>query len=381
MIIAFFVAILMSFLQMLKEQTTFEEKTIKNHGTFPSLTICESQDNINLDTKYKTFEDVMTAIEESKLNVFASILYRHNTFDLKNYSSLRGKFETTYEKVWSHSATIFQDEYATIIICTTLNLDFITKPDHLGSVWLNLTILTERPIYVEKHMPWQSLHNYQFNWVDGFDILYTNKAYTQIPIPIETISLKTNSHDCNQDNSLRFTQCINEFMAEEMNCTVPWITKSSSSSRPKTCSGQAKLEEFRRFYRDISTNRTTAKIDKKGCFVPNCRQISWKKAYVDSFDRFKSNKDENGTLLWFGLPSNTFTIRRQEILLADFSTFVADCGSYLGLFLGASVLSITDILVSFAKKLIQRIFRKSVSLGIRVHHQDQDVQTDCTIIY
>ena len=175
MIIAFFAAILMSFLQMLKEQTTFEEKTIKNHGTFPSLTICESQDNINLDTKYKTFEDVMTAIEESKLNVFASILYRHNTFDLKNYSSLRGKFETTYEKVWSHSATIFQDEYATIIICTTLNLDFITKPDHLGSVWLNLTILTERPIYVEKHMPWQSLHNYQFNWVDGFDILYTNK--------------------------------------------------------------------------------------------------------------------------------------------------------------------------------------------------------------
>ena len=175
MIIAFFAAILMSFLQMLKEQTTFEEKTIKNHGTFPSLTICESQDNINLDTKYKTFEDVMTAIEESKLNVFASILYRHNTFDLKNYSSLRGKFETTYEKVWSHPATIFQDEYATIIICTTLNLDFITKPDHLGSVWLNLTILTERPIYVEKHMPWQSLHNYQFNWVDGFDILYTNK--------------------------------------------------------------------------------------------------------------------------------------------------------------------------------------------------------------
>ena len=114
--------------------------------------------------------------------------------------------------------------------------------------------------------------------------------------------------------------------------------------------------------------------------MPNCGQISWKKAYVDSFDRFKSNKDENGTLLWFGLPSNTFTIRRQEILLADFSTFVADCGSYLGLFLGASVLSITDILVSFAKKLIQRIFRKSVSLGIRVHHQDQDVQTD-SIIY
>ena len=371
MIVAFFCAILMSFLQMLKEQTTFEEKTIKNHGTFPSLTICEQPCSCRID-KYKTFDDVMNAIEESKPNVKASIRHLQNDYDLKNHSILRGKFGTTFDNIWSHSATIFQDEFETVIICTTLNLDFITKPDNLGAFWLNLT-LTGRYIksgfYVEKHMPGQSLHNYQFNWVDGFDILYDENGYTQIPIPIETISLKTHSHDCNRDNSLRFTQCINEFMTEELNCTVPWIA-NTSFIRPKTCSGTAKLEEFRRFYRDISTNRTTTKIEEKGCFLPNCRKVSWKKAYVDTFPhKYENGTLKRGTLLWFGLPSNTYTIRRQEILLADFSTFVADCGSYLGLFLGASVLSITDILGSFAKRVVQRFFKKSVVVQ-RLQNQD-----------
>ena len=355
MIVAFLSAILMSFLQMLKQQTTFEEKTIKNYGTFPSLTICEQPCSCKID-KYKTFDDIMDAIEESKPNVMASIRYLQNDYDLKNHSVLKEKFGTTYDDTWSHSATIFQDEFATIITCTTLNLDFITKPDNLGAFWLNLTLTgrySKSGFYLEKHMPGQSQHNYQFNWVDGFDMLYDNTGYTQIPIPIETISLKTNSHDCNQDNSLRFTQCINDFMTEELNCTVPWIT-NTSFSRLKTCSGKAKLEEYRRFYRDISTNITTTKIEKMGCFLPNCRRVSSKNGYFDTF------LHENGTLLWFGLPSNTYTIRRQEILLADFSTFVADCGSYLGLFLGASVLSITDILGSCAKRLVQRIFRKSV---------------------
>ena len=53
-------------------------------------------------------------------------------------------------------------------------------------------------------------------------------------------------------------------------------------------------------------------------------------------------------------------VQKTEVKIADFGTFVADFGGYLGLFLGASILSITDILGSCAKRLVQRIFRKSV---------------------
>ena len=202
---AFLFAILMSFLQVLKEQTTFEEKILKKRGTFPSLTICESYYENN--QRHETLQDVMNAIEEKKQNIIASILYQRENFDLKNQSTLKEKFNTTYDQVWSYSATMFQDEIASIITCTTLNLDFIKKPDNHGTFWLNLTAFRQitHPLdsfYLEKHMPGQSLHNYQFDWVDGLDILYTKKGYTQIPIQTETISLNTRHHRCDQYSSL-----------------------------------------------------------------------------------------------------------------------------------------------------------------------------------
>ena len=46
-------------------------------------------------------------------------------------------------------------------------------------------------------------------------------------------------------------------------------------------------------------------------------------------------------------------LQRKEIRLADFSTFIADCGSYLGLFLGASILSLSDIGISLVKKVMK----------------------------
>ena len=36
------------------------------------------------------------------------------------------------------------------------------------------------------------------------------------------------------------------------------------------------------------------------------------------------------------------TIKKRKILLVDYSNFIADGGAFLGLYLGASVLSLTD---------------------------------------
>ena len=69
------------------------------------------------------------------------------------------------------------------------------------------------------------------------------------------------------------------------------------------------------------------------------------------------NGDQNCIRLSFGLLSDAYTIKRGEILLADFSTFVVDCGSYLGLFLGASILSITDSAVIYICKVKNTIYK------------------------
>ena len=50
------------------------------------------------------------------------------------------------------------------------------------------------------------------------------------------------------------------------------------------------------------------------------------------------------------MPLDAKVLQRQEVLLADFSTFVVDCGSYLGLFLGASILSLTDSALAYVVK-------------------------------
>ena len=90
----------------------------------------------------------------------------------------------------------------------------------------------------------------------------------------------------------------------------------------------------------LNSNETKTKIAKKGCFKPNCSKIQWSESDIGTVVR----PNKPWTKISLRLSSNTYTIRRSEILLANIATFFADCGSYLGLLLGASILSITDIL-------------------------------------
>ena len=89
----------------------------------------------------------------------------------------------------------------------------------------------------------------------------------------------------------------------------------------------------------------------KGCFRPNCKQTTWTK---NQFTNYWDN--EGSAFVAFIIPSSAKVIQRKEIRLADFSTFIADCGSYLGLFLGASVLSLIDIVIAYIKRTFKAIY-------------------------
>ena len=53
------------------------------------------------------------------------------------------------------------------------------------------------------------------------------------------------------------------------------------------------------------------------------------------------------------IPATAKVIQRKEIRLADYGTFIADMGSYLGLYLGASILSLTDMVHVCFKRFSQ----------------------------
>ena len=198
--------------------------------------------------------------------------------------------------------------------------------------------------YFEKHEFGQSLQNYDFDR-SHLEILHPFVAYNEYLIQTETTWLKKSSFDCFEDNSLKITDCIDNFISEKMGCRLPWV-KSTRRMKLNECSGTEKLKEFRNVSSSITSEKSKKALKRRGCLTPNCKKITWRRsANTESW-----YTHHNGTEMNIYVPFSAKVVRKQEIKLADFSTFLADCGSYLGLFLGASILSITDVLLSCFKR-------------------------------
>ena len=92
------------------------------------------------------------------------------------------------------------------------------------------------------------------------------------------------------------------------------------------------------------------KLIRRGCFVPNCETKKWFRV-----DQEVEDTGETYTSISFEVNSNSKTMVRREIRLADYWTFLADCGGYLGLYVGGSVLSLSEFIVSIIKKIWNRV--------------------------
>ena len=359
-------SLLTSLLYVLEEPTTIEQSSDYEHVAMPSITYCGRQwtpDN------FETFEDVMQAINnEKKVGRNYASLRNHGKgipvlkVWLNDTSDIRKMIKNEpldLDEIWTYSATIQPDKSNAIIICTTLNLYFLNTPPPSGSIQLKLEMkhntskilpgIIAPGFYVEKHEYKQSLHNYDFDRLKNFQIFHVGKGLTELSLPIETKRLNKLNHDCFEDNSMKMTDCINNFIEHKLNCSLPW-------NKPKSqiCSGAKKLQEFRNLSLYISSSLDLVnEIKARNCFKPNCVTTKWKPLYHESYDISKAKP--NFSNIQMGILHTSYTIKEREILLADFSTFLTDCGAYLGLYLGASVLSITDILISQIKRFINWI--------------------------
>ena len=345
--LAFLYSVFMSYLNVLQEPTTFEEYVDHKAASLPSITFCNRQ---WFEDEFETFEDIMDAINDTQINHYsAQVLYAGKglptwtVIDLTNASMLQSELNLTMDEVWSHGPHMQYDWPNCLIICTTLNLPFIKAPPEQGFIQLviNVEDSTGGSHYVEKHQPGQSLHPFDFDLVGNFEIYHKGKGYTEMTSSIETISLKKSNYDCYEDNSMRTTDCINDFIAQQLDCSLPW----TSNQKLEGCSGPEKLVQFRNLTRYIASYKD--QLEQKGCLKPNCITKKWVKVYHEIW--YPPN--ENQTLILFAVPDTSKTVVRREIRLADFATFMADCGSYLGLFLGASILSLSEIGVTAFKKM------------------------------
>ena len=295
----------------------------------------------------------MEAIKDTQeTHYYAQVVYAGKglsiwpTIVLTNVSMVKSELNLTMDQIWSHAPHMQYDWPNCLIICSTLNLPFITQPPKQGFIQLRIDVEDPKggSHFIEKHQPGQSLHAFGFDLTENFEIYHKGKGYTEMTTTVETRSLKKSNYDCYEENSMRMTDCINDFIAGQLDCYLPWTKIEKGVD---ICNGSEKLQEFRNLTRYMASYKD--QLEQAGCLKPNCITKKWVKVSHEIW--YPSSDFENKTLILFVVPDTSKTIIRKEIRLADLSTFMADCGSYLGLFLGASILSLSEIGVTGFKKM------------------------------
>ena len=197
------------------------------------------------------------------------------------------------------------------------------------------------------HESGQSQYNYD---VDISKIRYVDKdshvVYTMSGQQDVVKRLKKSNFNCHEDNSNRQADCLNNYYASKLNCTLPWA-QADNHEHTVPCDGKDKLDEFRNLSMSIREFGAPNELKKIGCIISNCQQKTWT---IETSKMLKN--PTNSTYPWFIFSHQTKVVIRNEIELYTISSFFADIGGYLGLFLGESMVSYFLMSVRWVQKFL-----------------------------
>ena len=208
-----------------------------------------------------------------------------------------------------------------------------------------------------------SIINIEFNLPGQFNFNIDYKSYHKIkfitlPQNSEYDNLKKSTKikikDCDEENEKMPFDCLNNFVSHKLQCHFPWDMQQNQT---KICSGT--LDPIFSVLRKIQTGFMKEELEDFGCLLPNCVRHSWVAQTLASFSQatldnnpfFQQYITEGTTTFYFGTLSTEVDVV-EEFDLYGWNSFVADAGGFLGLLLGASILSLIEPLVEYccAKK-------------------------------
>ena len=173
---------------------------------------------------------------------------------------------------------------------------------------------------------------------------------------IETININKSNYKCDEKNSNSFMHCMENYYSRKLGCKLPWSMKNKiGNDSMNICTGKGKFEEFRNISMNILKSEESKELTNEGCFMPNCKQRSWK-------IRRETKSEDIITKFQYDFPEHSKVLVREEVELYTIINFFAEVGGYLGLLLGESLISYiitASRLFQIVRKKFNKFFKKS----------------------
>ncbi len=203
-------------------------------------------------------------------------------------------------------------------------------------------------VALEFHEKGQSMINSDINW-NNVLYLRRNKDVEITFNYVTTVSVNDPNQPCNEQDSHSVSECVDHYIENKLGCKLPWLPTGATidhsqmfgkivelipdNTEQRQCDSIKDKDNFVKLIEKLDGHELT----KAGCFAYNCMRHSWSIAKTTYF-----HENSNDSKIQFMFEkSQPVTVFKSSIAYG-FSNFVADFGGYLGLLLGASILSIYD---------------------------------------
>ena len=154
--------------------------------------------------------------------------------------------------------------------------------------------------------------------------------YHRITLTKQT-KLNLKHRPCDEDPSYSFSTCIKEKLSQRIGCRLPWDRWSNQDRN--VCKSESEFQKFERDYIHLHTFEYDIMEEEVGCRKP-CYYNEFK--FVFGTPEVEPSV-KNIVAFWV---ASRKTQIEEEVLLYPFTSFIAESGGALGLFLGFSFMTI-----------------------------------------
>ena len=181
---------------------------------------------------------------------------------------------------------------------------------------------------------------------------------------IKNIAMIKRKAECTDSYNYSYTGCLLKYVEDSLDCKINW---NSRDEGPVKCTKNVKLKDYYDVLLSLQHLPTLNITKMSGC-LPRCRytqydyqlqlseEVTWQRNWLSSL---------------YLMPKYAGTHVAEEKYEFGLSDLVSDVGSYLGLFLGWSLLSVTRDTTAWARwirEAVKKLFKRPRRGG---HHLSQ----------